>query len=118
VAKSNGFWLAVALAALIPGGLLSWWIVTPSLGVKCQLQIDRWCEQLAAHAAKQDGVFPAEQSGCISALGLTPETFRDPWGRVYQYERVSAKGPFRLWSTGADGRDDRGGGDDIASWTR
>lgn len=118
MAKSNGLWIVIALAALIVGGVLSWWIVAPSLGVKSQLQIEKWCEQLAAHAAANQGVFPANAGACQAALKLDAAAFSDPWGRPYRYERESPTGPFRLWSAGANGRDERGGGDDIASWTR
>lgn len=118
--KSNWIWLVVAVVALAIGALLSVWIYTPSLGVKTQLQIDQWCEQLAAHAAKHQGVFPDDVAGCQAALGRSPETFTDAWGRPMRYERERPTGPFRLWSTGADGQDQRGapGSDDLASWTR
>ena len=118
MSKSNLLWLLGALAACGIGAVLCVWIYTPSLGVKSQLQIDKWCEQLAAEAAKAHGVFPVDAAGCRAALNLDEHRFSDPWGRVYQYEREAPTGPFRLWSTGANGVDERGSGDDIASWTR
>jgi hypothetical protein len=41
---------------------------------------------------------------------------KDPWGQPYQYkvDSSSAKG-FRVYSTGADRKDDGGKGDDISS---
>jgi hypothetical protein len=111
--------VAVAVAVAAAGVALSLvFVVTPSLGVKSQLQIEKWCEQLAAVAAKNDGVFPADVAACRTALNLDQPGFADPWGRPYRYERESDKGPFRLWSAGADGADEHGAGDDIASWTR
>jgi hypothetical protein len=109
----------IAIAVAATGVALSlFFVVTPSLGVKSQLQIEKWCEQLAAVAAKNDGVFPKDAVGCRTALKLDAPGFGDPWGRPYRYEREAAIGPFRLWSIGADGKDDHGAGDDIASWTR
>ena len=116
--RREWIWVGVAAAALGVGGAVSMWIRTPSFGVKAQLQIDRWAEELAGVAGKNDGVFPPDRGACRAALTLSEESFQDPWGRQYQYENVAPTGPFRLWSVGADGRDDRGDGDDIASWTR
>jgi hypothetical protein len=116
VTRRDAGWLAVAAAALAAGAALAAWAHTPSLGVRAQLQLDRALEALARWAGDRDGVFPLPEQLAAAAGPVLPQA--DPWGRPWRYERVAARGPIRLWSTGADGQDQRGAGDDIAAWTR
>jgi general secretion pathway protein G len=41
---------------------------------------------------------------------------RDDWGRPFVYRVPGEHGPYDLYSTGADGIDDRGSNDDISRW--
>ena len=41
------------------------------------------------------------------------EAERDPWGAPYRFELAADGGGFRLWSTGPDGVDAGGQGDDL-----
>ena len=75
--------------------------------------------QVRMYEMKSGGV-PLSQSEGIKALvgkgkGFEEEP-KDPWGKSYHLEpdSSSAKG-FRVWSEGADRKDDKGKGDDISS---
>ena len=110
-------WVGVAVLAAAIGGGLAWWIYTPSLGVKAQLEIDLAMQHMARWAGDRGGVFPTQAQLAQATTGaLDPAV--DPWRRPYRYERVAPKGPVRLWSVEANGTDEQGLGDDIASWTR
>lgn len=69
---------------------------------------------LEALVAEPGGDPPApnwQQGGYVKDLPA------DPWGREYQYLSPGARGPFDLWTYGADGRE---GGDgpaaDVGNW--
>jgi hypothetical protein len=71
-------------------------------------------------AEMKSGGAPLSQSDGLKALvgkgkGFEEEP-KDPWGKSYhfEYDSSSAKG-FRVWSEGADRKDDKGKGDDISS---
>ncbi len=109
-------WFLTAAACLGLGGLGALAIRGPSLGVRAQIEIEGMVEELARWAGERGGVFPPADRPPEDVP--SPARRTDPWGRPYRYEVVAPKGPIRVWSLGPDGRDDRGGADDIASWTR
>jgi hypothetical protein len=49
---------------------------------------------------------------------VTAKGYLDPWGNAYQYLKPGkhSKEPFEIYSFGPNGKDEDGGGDDIASW--
>ena len=75
--------------------------------------------QVRMYEMKNGGV-PLAQSAGLQALVGTGKGFeelpKDPWGQEYKYkvDASSAKG-VRVYSTGADRKDDGGKGDDISS---
>ncbi|MCI0343790.1 MAG: type II secretion system protein GspG [Planctomycetales bacterium] len=109
-------WFLAAAAAVGLGAAGAVAIREPSLGVRAQLEIEGMLEELARWAGERGGEFPPAEAPPEGAPD--PARRSDPWGRPYRYERVAPRGPIRIWSVGGDGRDERGGGDDVASWTR
>ncbi|MCC7290903.1 MAG: type II secretion system protein GspG [Phycisphaerales bacterium] len=47
-----------------------------------------------------------------------PSELKDPWGNQFNYngEGQYNEGKYDLWSSGKNGKDERGGGDDIKNW--
>jgi hypothetical protein len=65
------------------------------------------------------GHFPPESIGLSALVGeFIGQLVPDPWGHQYVYRRPAATGPYRLYSRGLDGRDDRGSGDDVTTWPK
>lgn len=63
------------------------------------------------------GRYPSSDEG-LTVIGLQRGTGKDPWGRMYGYNKPGQSGePFEVYTLGADGQD---GGDgieaDIYSW--
>ena len=62
----------------------------------------------------QKGRYPTNNEG-LDPLPL--ENRRDPWGNPYQYNRPGEKGPYEVFTLGADGREGGSGANaDIYSW--
>ena len=40
----------------------------------------------------------------------------DPWGNEFNYSLDAETNRARIWSSGADGQDDGGSGDDVGNW--
>ena len=75
--------------------------------------------QIRMFEMKSGGVALTETQGLNALVGKGKgfeQLPKDPWGQDYKYkvDSASAKG-FRVYSTGPDRKDDRGGGDDISS---
>jgi type II secretion system protein G len=84
------------------------------------------------------GHYPTDEEGGLDALVTKPafddeilsQNWRgpyihdllDPWGNLWNYElsvpgtRAAEQTPFKLWSSGPNGQDDGGAGDDIKNW--
>jgi len=60
------------------------------------------------------GRYPGNEAG-LEALPL--ENTRDPWGRPYAYHKPGEKGPYEVYTLGADGREGGEGAEaDLYSW--
>lgn len=68
---------------------------------------------------KDSGDFPTESQGLQVLVSSTPPVLdklpHDPWGRPYIYRRMPSTPGFELHSTGLNGRDEGGAGDDVNS---
>lgn len=67
------------------------------------------------------GKYPAKLEDLLTATKNYPSGFlkqgvvpQDGWGRPLRYSTLDGGARYRLWSVGANGTDDQGGGDDIA----
>ncbi len=69
---------------------------------------------LEALVKKPSGNPPAKNWNADGYLKRVPV---DPWGNAYQYLAPGSKGPFDLYSFGADGKEGGSGNDaDIGNW--
>jgi hypothetical protein len=83
--------------------------------------LERWARE---HGGELPADLPAALAALSSSRGerayyplqagrLGPEGYRDPFGGLYRYRREPGRG--WLWSSGPDGRDDRGEPDDLVA---
>ena len=68
------------------------------------------------------GKYPAKLDTLLISTANYPSGFlkqgalpKDGWGHAFAFELLDAGARYRLWSFGADGLDQKGGGDDIVS---
>ena len=55
---------------------------------------------------------PGDAGHCLSHLP------KDPWSHPYVYRRIGRAPGYMVYSIGADGVDEGGGGDDIVTWAK
>ena len=74
-------------------------------------------QHLAAYRIERQS-YPARLADLVAPTDARPRGFldggelpTDAWGRAFSYEL--GESGYKLWSRGADGLDQRGGGDDI-----
>lgn len=113
-----GISLSVLLASLI-GGVLSMGAINCHSG-RARLSASRMdlshLSQALALYRMRTGALPSASEG-LQALTLGPQRTldkvpNDPWGGAYRYA-VQANGHWTLYSTGYDGLDQAGAGDDV-----
>jgi general secretion pathway protein G len=121
--------IIVAIAAMVAPNLISrQQEAKDSITLGTIRNIDNAIQQ---KAVANEGTFPksddairelAQKSETSRGREVAPylnEVPRDGWGNEFHYE-YDAKRDItkpRVWSSGADGKDDGGSGDDVANWS-
>lgn len=74
---------------------------------------------------QEHGRPPDEREGLAALVCSHPEEMhciqylsKDPWLHPYVYRRINRTPGYMIYSVGADGIDERGGGDDIVTWPK
>ena len=132
----RGFTLLEMLVVLVVMGMIAA-IVTPQVmsrmsGAKSRsaaLQIESLVTALNYYQI-DIGIYPSDEQG-LAALTAVPngvknwrgpyvrkrQHLQDPWGHAFRYRSPGRKGPFEVYSLGADGKEGGTGDDaDVGSW--
>ena len=125
-AKQNGFSLIEIMVVLIIIGMLAAGVATNFLGKADdaklkQVKVDLVKIENALDLYKLDNYrYPTNEQGLEVLVGNYLKGYPlDPWGNDYVYVEPGEKGPYDLYSLGADGRSGGEGYDaDIFHWQR
>jgi general secretion pathway protein G len=140
--QRRGFTLMEVLIVLAILGVLAAMVVPRLIGTQraanekaTAVSIKSIESALDLYAIDHQGQYPQGGSDVLQQLTqpwTDPQTGRqrepyidslplDAWQRPFNYEYPNSKVPVdkpAIWSSGADGRNDEGGGDDINNWAQ
>lgn len=123
-------WILALLTTVSIGFIVVKEIVDPSQIVDLKIDTVRYEDLPALTSALElfvhkHGKPPGDVEGlsalvCVqsSEMNCIPHLHKDPWLHSYVYRRVAEPPGYMVYSIGAHGVDEHGGGDDIVTWPK